>query len=154
MTSAASAMPRVTHALACPCSCALFYMFDQIPRHPHASLLVSPSPFNKNVGYKDAGIQTHLFVADQIVRPSHTMSLQVCPHCEKLAFTWFVDEERSKFTFWVCNECGYEPEEDESREMVCQHCGQLHGSSLLRDKEGFHRWCCRCHRFEPTHETF
>ncbi len=82
------------------------------------------------------------------------MSLQVCPRCEKRAFTWFVDEERSQFTCWHCDKCGYETQEDESREMVCPHCGQQHGSSLVSDKEGFHRWCYRCHRFEPTDETF
>jgi len=31
--------------------------------------------FHKSVGYKDAGIQTHLFVADPLVSPLHTLCL-------------------------------------------------------------------------------
>ncbi len=52
----------------------LFNTDHQILRHSSPLLLVSPSLLNKNVGYKDAGVQTYLFVADPTVRPTNEPS--------------------------------------------------------------------------------
>jgi DNA-directed RNA polymerase subunit RPC12/RpoP len=81
------------------------------------------------------------------------MSLQVCPACGERAITWSVDEDEQPWTRWWCGRCGYKADEDEQQEEVCPHCGQK-ARLLLRDSNGFHRWCANCGLFEATEESF
>src|SRR5436190_15270140 len=86
--------------------------------------------------------------------PSRHMALQICPKCQIKAFTWYVDEEVSPLTRWVCDGCGYVAEEDEALERDCSHCSGRRSSVVIRDDSGFHRWCSNCGAFESTTETF
>ena len=82
------------------------------------------------------------------------MSLQICPKCGVMAITWFLDEDVSPFTLWTCSSCGYTIEEDEKRKYDCLRCASAKGCLLVKDKEGFYRWCSACGLFESTTETF
>jgi transcription elongation factor Elf1 len=82
------------------------------------------------------------------------MSLQVCPRCGVKRATWSTDEEESPWTRWYCNNCGYFAEEDETQKADCPRCAAKRSCILLRDSDGFHRWCSVCGRFESTGESF
>lgn len=82
------------------------------------------------------------------------MALQVCPSCGVKHITWAIDDEASPWTHWRCRNCGYFAEEDETRESDCPQCAAKKSSILLRDSDGFHRWCSACGYFERTAETF
>lgn len=81
------------------------------------------------------------------------MSQQICPECGQKKITWSIDEEVSPFTLWFCWACKYSAEEDEKREGDCPRCGSK-WCSLVKDEDGFHRWCTTCGLFESTTETF
>jgi ribosomal protein S27AE len=82
------------------------------------------------------------------------MATQTCPKCGGNSFTWAIHDETGKLTHWYCGSCNYSADEDESKEMTCPRCQQEHGSLLLRDAHGFHRWCWKCTRFDTTSERF
>lgn len=82
------------------------------------------------------------------------MSLQICPNCKTKNITWSIDEEESSLTLWRCDSCGYEAYEDETRIIDCPACGTEKMNMLIKDAEGFHRWCCLCNLFEETDERF
>ena len=90
----------------------------------------------------------------KICSGASSMALQICPKCKVKSITWFIDDEASAFTQWLCDSCGYLAEEEEVRECDCLHCGGKKMSLLVRDKDGLHRWCCACNVFENTIETF
>ncbi len=82
------------------------------------------------------------------------MACQVCPKCRVKHITWSIDEDASPWTKWYCGNCGYFAEEDESRESDCPHCASTRSWLLVKDIDGFHRWCCICGAFENTTESF
>jgi hypothetical protein len=82
------------------------------------------------------------------------MALQICPKCRVKATTWSIDEEESPWTEWWCRHCKDVMEEDEAQNGDCPQCGSERSCHLVRDKEGFHRWCCRCGLFVPTTDRF
>ena len=82
------------------------------------------------------------------------MSLQVCPKCGVKHITWSIDPEESPLTEWRCGSCGYEAQEDETRERDCPRCATKRSSVLVKDSDGFHRWCSACGFFECTAESF
>ena len=63
-------------------------------------------------------------------------------------------EEESPFTQWSCGNCGYGAEEDEAQASECPRCSSPKMSALLKDSDGFHRWCCVCGSFQSTKEAF
>jgi hypothetical protein len=75
------------------------------------------------------------------------MSLQICPKCKKLSFTWYIDEEQSLLTQWNC-ECGYHAFEDENKMRDCPVCGNKKSDSYIIDNTGKYWWCFRCGKFE------
>ena len=82
------------------------------------------------------------------------MSLQVCPKCGVRQITWWIDDEESPRTQWLCSECGYKAEEDESMSKDCSRCHDQKSSLLVRDEQGYHRWCKACGFFAETDDTF
>ena len=73
------------------------------------------------------------------------MSEQICPKCKTKAFTWYIDEEKSKYTNWVCSECQYETFEDEEKETYCLKCKTEHPSlSYLFNNKEKYWWCSSC----------
>jgi hypothetical protein len=82
------------------------------------------------------------------------MAIQICPKCGVKAITWSIDEEASPLTNWGCRGCGHVAEEDESRAVNCPRCSAEKMFALVKDCDGFHRWCCSCGSFENTLETF
>ena len=75
LTSAIAEWHRAVHAPVVLSPCVLFQTFWRQKRgfiSPLAAFLLNIAAlFNKTVGYKDAGTQTHLFVADPLVRPTN-----------------------------------------------------------------------------------
>jgi RNA polymerase subunit RPABC4/transcription elongation factor Spt4 len=65
------------------------------------------------------------------------MTIQICPHCKKRGFSWFLDEEVSKDTIWYCSECQYKVMEDEKLETTCPQCNS---ESLIFLKEDNHSY--------------
>lgn len=82
------------------------------------------------------------------------MSAQICPRCQVRHFIWWIDEELSPFTQWVCGNCHYTAEENEKRIADCSHCAANASLSLMNDDTGPKRWCSACGLFEATSETF
>lgn len=82
------------------------------------------------------------------------MALQICPKCGAKATTWSFDYEESPWTEWRCRRCGHRMEEDETQDGDCPGCGSERSCILVRDTEGYYRWCCRCGLFVPTKERF
>ena len=80
------------------------------------------------------------------------MAWQFCPKCQTESITWY-RVEGHVLTQWYCDNCEYTAEEDESQQRDCPHCKAKESFLLLKDADGFHRWCCKCRRFEPSNET-
>jgi len=81
------------------------------------------------------------------------MTLHMCPACGATSIAWSVDEEQQPWTQWWCRACGYTADEDQQREEICPSCRQK-SRLLVRDPNGFHRWCANCGAFEATEESF
>ncbi|MHC6202465.1 hypothetical protein ACYULU_04635 [Breznakiellaceae bacterium SP9] len=81
-----------------------------------------------------------------------TMSLQICPKCKRYSFTWFIDEEETPLTQWLCNACGYIAFEDETMESACPHCGKKTQSRLL-DASGQYSWCSTTQEFNKDEKV-
>lgn len=76
------------------------------------------------------------------------MSLQICPKCKNLSFTWYIDEEESSLTQWYCK-CGYHAFEDETKMRDCSVCNNEKSNLYMIDNEIKYWWCCRCEKVEP-----
>jgi|GEM_PF-1646891 len=84
------------------------------------------------------------------------MAYGICPSCKlkRIAYS-SPDPEEFPWTQWRCGHCGYLAEEDERQERGCPHCrSTTFGSLLIKDRQGFHRWCCACGSFEDTLDSF
>jgi ssDNA-binding Zn-finger/Zn-ribbon topoisomerase 1 len=82
------------------------------------------------------------------------MTTQICPKCGKNGMTWYIDHEVSRFTLWRCALCSYHAEENEDGMVDCPRCDTEKACLLIKDHEGFHRWCHRCGLFDSTDQTF
>ncbi len=71
------------------------------------------------------------------------MSLQICLNCKELGLTWATSDDNR--TWWFCSECGFEIEEDESKECCCLKCNFPFRSVswFIKDGAGFY-WCFSC----------
>ncbi|HUF02767.1 MAG TPA: hypothetical protein VMM38_01185 [Aridibacter sp.] len=87
------------------------------------------------------------------------MTQQICVKCKTKAMTWGeTGEEGEERTWWHCSECGFEIEEDVSKECWCGLCksGIPSVSWLIEDGEGYF-WCFNCGRKTDNtiyHENF
>ncbi|ESP90937.1 hypothetical protein N483_20335 [Pseudoalteromonas luteoviolacea NCIMB 1944] len=75
------------------------------------------------------------------------MSEHYCPNCEEKSFTWSIDEEVSLNTVWNCSLCGFQAEENESLESVCESCGTKNNIHL---KSSAHNFCYCTHCKKQT----
>ena len=65
---------------------------------------------------------------------------------------WSVENDSS--LTWHCMTYKYVAEEKENRATECPFCGFPRHYLLLKDADGFHRWCIGCRRLENTEERF
>lgn len=75
------------------------------------------------------------------------MAQQICPSCHVKAFTWYLDEEETPLTQWICDSCKFHALEDETDECVCDKCGVKTKSKLQTKEKGFW-WCSSCNEIE------
>lgn len=75
------------------------------------------------------------------------MATQICPKCKEDSFSWFVNDELSIHTVWLCNICKYQAEENESLETFCSNCNKK-TKSKLKDSFEDYWWCSNCNIIE------
>lgn len=71
------------------------------------------------------------------------MVTQICPTCNKDAFTWYMNDGDDECTIWYCQSCSYKAIEDEKDQRFCKSCLKQ-TESKLKDSEMEYWWCCAC----------
>jgi DNA-directed RNA polymerase subunit RPC12/RpoP len=71
------------------------------------------------------------------------MTEHLCSNCKEKRSTWYMDV--GDRTWWQCSSCGFNIEEDESKETFCQKCNfPVPTVSYLMENDKSFYWCGFC----------